>query len=445
MGHHSRSSSDISISSVSSSSSDHDVVVVEQVMTEKTTDVVVVEHSGAETTVTEETTVTTTTEDAIVLVRGDSSSSSSSLKKPASRRVVRKVERGAPHLLLREETVDENAGRVLKEYEFEEQVQVSYTGIREDVVEHIVAVPVMDTHEVRTHSPEHTRIIEVEKPYTVTKIIDVPQVEYVERLTEVPTPSGRTQKRLNYVTKKKVVPQERKVIVERPVERFVEVDDITYIDTEEIIETVEVPEYQDVIKIKEKRVPTIIEVPVHVVEETDCIESVDVLIPVGVEAETKVKYTVPTIVEKRHARGYPVYVPRFIETPTSSIHLTKEQRVSSNALIAQMKELEGSMIDGSKIVSACEIEKMGVAARDHQTCIQGHVQSSDLKKSLIDVFGRGASVESGKSHAGKAGKDKEEGYYGQSNVLGAWNGVSYDVKKHSRSSVSSRSGTSSIS
>jgi len=386
--------------------------------------------------VTTTTTTTTTTTDVLAREASSSSSSSSSEHLPPNvRRVTRKVERQAPRLMHHEEYVVEGAGNIIKEYEFEEQVAVEYTGVREDVVEHIVAIPVTSELVSRDFHAEATRIVEVERPVPVIKVVEVPQVEIIEQLREVPTPSGRIAKKYNYCPKKKIVPQEKKIIVERPVERIVEIDDITYVDTEEIIETIEVPEYQDVIKIQEKKVATVIEVPYEVIEEVDDISVVDVLIPVGVEAETKVVYNVPTIVEKRHAKGYPVYVPRFIEAPTSSIHLSKEQRTKSKALLTQLKELENSMKDGNKIVSACEIEKMGVAARDHQTCIQGHIDSSDLKKSLIDVFGRSDSTVTDASKK----KKTNEGYYGHANVIGQWNNIAYEKDHHSKLSVSTRS------
>jgi len=425
--------------STSSSANSHERVVAVPV-----TETVTYEKEFDGTT--EITGVTSTTTN--VLTREGSSSSSSSSEStstqpdPNVRRVVRKVERQAPRLIHHEEFEVEGSGTIIKEYEFEEQVPVEYTGVREDIVEHIVAVPVVHETQQREYHAESSRIVEIEKPVTVTKIVEVPQVEIVEQLKEVPTPSGRIAKKFNYVPKKKIIPQERKVIVERPVEKVVEVDDITYIDTEEIIETIEVAEYQDVIKITEKKVPTVVEIPFEVVEEIDEVADVDVLIPVGVEAETTVVYNVPTIVERRTAKGYPVYVPRFIESPISSIHLSKDQREKSKALLDQLKELEGSVKDGSKIISACEIEKMGVAARDHQTCIQGHIDSSDLKKSLIDVFGKSDS-----SISQEVKQKENEGYYGHANVAGQWNNIAYETpdvsSKSTRSrTISTRSGSS---
>jgi len=413
-----RSSSDISISSVSSSESLVDI---------------------QEQTVVTTTTVTTTktTENKRLESSSSSTSSSSEQLPDGVRRVVRKIERLSPRLVHHEEFEIEGSGRVVKEYEFEEQVAVDYTGIREDVVEHIVAIPVVNEIQSREIHAEATRIVEIEKPVTVTKVVDVEQVEIVEQIKEVPTPSGRISKKFNYIPVKKIIPQERKVIIERPVEKVVEVDDITYVDTEEVIETIEIPEYQDVVKIKKVEVPTIIEMPKEYIEEVDCVTDVEVLIPVGVEAETKVQYTVPTIVEKRVSRGYPVYVPRFIEAPTSSIHLSKDQREKSKALLAQMKELELSMHEDAKIVSVCEIEKLGVAARDHQTCIQGHIETSDLKKSLITTFGKSDSTEDGDDKQKKG----EEGYYGHMNVVGAWNNLAYDTTKRSHTSSSSISGS----
>jgi len=410
-----RSSSDISVSSVSSS----DIEEVHQTVTRVTA-----------------TTVTTTNEE--VLLRQSSSSSSVEELPAGTRRVVRKVERLAPRLIHHEESEVQGDGRVIKEYEFEEQVAVEYTGVREDVVEHIVAIPVTSEVQSREVHLEATRIVEIEKPVTVIKVVDVEQIEIVEQLKEVATPSGRVSKKYNYVPVKRVIPQERKVIIERPVEKVVEVEDITYVDTEEVIETIEIPEYQDVVKIKKVEVPTIVEMPKEVIEEVDCVTCVDVLIPVGVEAETKVKYTVPTIVEKRASRGYPVYVPRFIETPTSSIHLSKDQREKSKALLAQMKELEDSIKDGAKVVSVCEIEKLGVAARDHQTCIQGHIETSDLKKSLITTFGKSESSED----SDRKQKKEHEGYYGHANVVGAWNTLAFEPKHSAHSSVSASKGSS---
>jgi len=343
---------------------------------------------------------------------------------PNRRRVITRVERRAPRMVSHLETdMVELSGKVIKEYEFEEQVSVGYTGIREDILEHIVAVPIT-MEEINRHAVPQT-VVEVEKPVVVERIIETPQIEIIEKLVEVPTSSGRQHKTYNYIPKKRIVPQERKVYIERPVEKIIEVDQITYNDREEVIETIEVPEYQDVITVKELRVPTVVEVAREVMEERDEFTNIPVMIPVGVEAETTVTYTVPTIVEKRVSRGYPVYVPRFIEVPTSSISLNKDQRAKSNVIIAELKELEVSNALDGKIISACEIEKLGVAARHHQSCIQGHFDAGDLKKSLMNNFiGRNSSSED----LGEAKSKGVEGYYCHNNIMGQWNRINFPVE-----------------
>jgi len=306
------------------------------------------------------------------------------------RRVVTRVDRLPPRLIHHEEQIEEGTGKVLKEYEFEEQVPVDYTVVRQDVVEHIVVIPT--TKSSTKKQPLKPRIVEIEKRVPVEKIVDVDQVETVEVLVEVVTPSGKTRTIPNIIPKKKIVPREKKVIIERPVERIVEVPEYQYIDVEEVIEAVEVEEEHEVLVYKEVEVPTVIEVPVEEVHERDEFTDVQVLMPFGVKAETTVEYTVPTIVERRTSRGYPVYVPRFIEVPTNSIQLTPDQRFKCKQLLSQMRELESSYLDSNKIISVCEIEKMGVAARDHQTCIQGHIDASDIKSSLMHTFQQGEYV-----------------------------------------------------
>jgi len=349
--------------------------------------------------------------------------SDESVAEPGVVRITRKVERQNPVLVHHEEHIqDKKSGRVLKEYEFEEQVAVPYTAIREDIVEHLVAIPTTEEDVQREKIP--TKVVEVEKRIPYQTVIEVPTVNRVERVNKVPTPSGRVNKVINYIPVPKVVQQEKKVFIERPVEQIVEVPDITYIDTEEVIQTIEVPEYQDVVKTREVLVPTIVEIPREHIVERDEVTEVDVLIPVGVAAQTKVKYTVPTIVERRSSRGYPVYVPRFIEVPTNSIQLTPDQRETSKKLLEQMTELEQSAVKGREVVSVCEIEKIGVAARDHFTCIQGHIESSDIKKSLLNVFGgEPTTAVMTRDEEPKEKLADDEGYYGHKNVSSTWQDI----------------------
>jgi len=345
------------------------------------------------------------------------------------RRVVNRIVRQQPRLVHHEEHIVEEPGRIVNEYQFEEQVPVDYHVVREDVVEHIVVVPV--TEEVVKKEVLPPRIVEVEKKVPIKKIVEVDTVEVVETIKEIPTPSGRTQKKVNYIPRKKVVPQDKYVTIERPIEKVVDVPDITYVDVEEIIETVEVPEYQDVIRVKEVPIPQIVEVPREIIEERTEVADVEVLIPVGVKAHSTVEYTVPTIVEKRSSRGYPVYVPRFIEVPRNAIELTNDQRAKSKKLLSQMKELEASHLEGHKIVSVCEIEKMGVAARDHQTCIQGHIDSSDIKSSLLNVFGtRGVVYDEEEDVLPTKELRNNEGYYGHTTHTSGhnWGTIAYETK-----------------
>lgn len=218
-------------------------------------------------------------------------------------------------------------GRVLRERIVDRQVKVPKKVLREDVIERIIVVPetIMREEIVEELRTVTETIIEVAKVVQQERIVEIPEVEYRDKIVEV----------VEKVIKEKIIEvprieyRERIIEVPKPVthETFVEIPNIEY--REVIVEkVVEVPEIRERVTVREVPVPQYVPKP----PEEAVTHHVDWYIPIPVQATTTYEYQLARVQPRVTTLQYPLYVPRFVESPVRAEQVETER-------LRQMQEL----------------------------------------------------------------------------------------------------------
>merc|ERR1739838_365122 len=171
------------------------------------------------------------------------------------------------------------------------------------------------------------KIIEQIETVVREKIVEVPKIETIEKIVEVP--------------------------VIQTVEVIVEVPEIQYNDVP-VEKIIEIPEYRTEEVIREVKRPNFIDK--HIEQKkliADARAHVRSL-PVPVEAETIVEFTVPSIRANYIKKKFPVYLPRFIEVPVSRQFIEEGVDQTNEKYAARLSNL----MNAGHAVSLCEIEKL---------------------------------------------------------------------------------------
>lgn len=210
--------------------------------------------------------------------------------------------------------------------------------MREEIIEKVIVVPetVQIEEWVEDEYDMEETVIEIAKKYQIEKIVEVPEIEIVEKVIE----------QIEKVIREKIVEipviQTVEKIIEVPiiqtVEKIVEVPEVQYRDIP-MERIVEVPEYKTEEVIREVKRANFVDKPV---EQKKLIVDAKVhkrRLPVPVEAETIVEFTVPHLRANYVKKKFPVYLPRFIEVPVSRQFVDAGAAHKNEAYAARLRNL----------------------------------------------------------------------------------------------------------
>jgi len=289
-------------------------------------------------------------------------------------------EYGEQRVISTTQRVDESRASILSERFVEHEIKVPKKIVREEVIEKVIVVPERLLHEEVIEEVQKVRekIIEVAKPIIQEKIVEVPEIEYVERIVEVP--ERIVQEKIREVPR--IEYQERIVEIPKIItqEKIVEVPDIQYRDVP-YERVVEVPEIHEEFVVKEIPVPQYVDKPVPQYVDVEVVKDVERNIPVPVEAITTFEYKMPRLRPRYNKVTYPVYLPRFIEVPVALELLNSDLISMAEKYLAQVKVLSGTA------ASLCEIENL--AANIMKADFQTHLASADLQSAVMKAWQSG--------------------------------------------------------
>lgn len=298
-----------------------------------------------------------------------------------SESVVR-FERGEERLISVTERVDETRSQVINERILEHEVRIPKKIIREEVIERMIVVPekVMREEVVDDVVMVQEKVIEVAKPTIIEKVIEVPEIEYVEK--PVYEHIKKVEERRVPVEVERVIhrekewePEYRKVVRRVPVE--VVVDEVVYEDT---------TEYREV-----KGPDNFVRRPVEKVVVKERATYQDRRLPVPLEAEAHYDFHLNKFKPIYSRVNYPVYLPRFIEVPVPSELMTAEQKQKALQQIAEVDDLT------RLAASLCEVETTAATTmqNDLTSIIRSHTNataagsSAHLHHGIIDAWKNG--------------------------------------------------------
>eukprot|EP00915_Cephaloidophora_sp_WS-2016_P001823 GHVH01002479.1.p1 GENE.GHVH01002479.1~~GHVH01002479.1.p1 ORF type:complete len:528 (+),score=94.46 GHVH01002479.1:230-1813(+) len=253
--------------------------------------------------------------------------------------------------------------------------------IREEVIERLIVVP--ETVQIEEwvddeYDMEET-VIEIAKKFQIEKIVETPEIEIVERIVE----------QIETIVREKIVEvpviQTVERIIEIPIiqtmETIVEVPKVQYNDIP-VEKIVEVVEFQNEDVIREIKRPEFRE---KIIEQKRLIainETCSRLLPVPVEAETIVEFTIPHLRANYMKKKFPVFIPRFIEVPVSKRFLEAGVRFESDALKASLVDL----ISARPAVNLCELENVASQLKDifdENNIYDGIIMSDNVKGNAL--------------------------------------------------------------
>jgi len=233
--------------------------------------------------------------------------------------------------------------------------------IREEVIEKVIVVPetIQIEEWVEDEYDMEETIVEVAKKFQIEKTVEVPEIEIVEKLIE----QIETVVREKIIEVPKIETIER--IVEVPViqtvEKIVEVPEVQYNDVP-VEKIIEIPEYKTEEVIREVKKPQFVD---KTIEQKKLIADTRALgrkLPVPVEAETIVEFTVPSIRANYIKKKFPVYLPRFIEVPVSKQFVDAGLAAQNEKYTARLSNL----MNAGHAVSLCEIEQLASEYKDFE-------------------------------------------------------------------------------
>lgn len=285
------------------------------------------------------------------------------------------VERGVERLV----STTEHEGECIVHERYESQrVRVPKKIIREEVIERVYVVP--ETVQIEEYVEEDVdveeKIVEVEKKIIIEKIVEVPEIEIVEKIIEIPETVVR--EKVREVPKIEYVERVVEVPVEQIVERCVSIPQIEYKDVP-VEKIVEVPEVHTEEITREVAVPQYMERDVERIHYREEAFNLERKVPVPVEAEQIVEYTLPELIPRYSKKTFPVYLPRFIEVPIARQFAEQSmlgQAEAFNARVTSLTTIHPAM-------SLCEIENLAKEIKDVDLVQKHHGFSANIRVDQI--------------------------------------------------------------
>eukprot|EP00917_Polyrhabdina_sp_WS-2016_P014297 GHVP01031303.1.p1 GENE.GHVP01031303.1~~GHVP01031303.1.p1 ORF type:complete len:416 (+),score=71.60 GHVP01031303.1:669-1916(+) len=252
----------------------------------------------------------------------------------------------------------EMSGRILGSQTIEREIKVPRKIVVEEQIERIVVVPETVKREqiIEETVRVKQRVVEVAKPVKRERIVEVPEIVYVdkkveyienitqEKIVEVP----RFEIRENIVHVPKIVHSEK--IVEYPVYEYREVP---------FEKVVEVPEIREEVMIKEVTVPRYVDVPFPEYKDVEVTKDIERKVPVPFETVITENYEVPQIRAEYERVPVPIYAPRFVEVPVPIEQLNEEGAETAAELVSHV-----TAVCTHPYPSLCEIENVAEKARN---------------------------------------------------------------------------------
>eukprot|EP01070_Trichotokara_eunicae_P009856 Trichotokara_eunicae@DN6193_c0_g1_i1.p1 len=204
------------------------------------------------------------------------------------------------------------------------------------------------------------KVIEIAKPILQERIVEVPEIEYVEKLVEVV--ERIIQEKIVEIPKVEI--QERIRRIPRVVvqEKIIEIPEYEYREYA-VEKIVEVPQIHEKIVNKEVRVPQYIDKPTPHEVAVHMQEDVFRKVPVPVEATSTFNFRMSKLSADYDVVEIPLYVPRFIEVPVPAEFM-------DDALVNQAHHFH----DQIKAVAQSNAPSLGEVEN-----LAGAIQSSDVK------------------------------------------------------------------
>jgi len=233
--------------------------------------------------------------------------------------------------------------------------------IREEVHEKIIVIPetVQVEEWVEDEYDMEETVVEVAKKFQIEKTVEVPEIEIVEKLIE----------QIETVIKEKIIEVPKIETVERivevpviqTVEKIIEVPEIQYNDVP-VEKIIEIPEYRTEEVIREVKKAQFVDKTIEQKRLIADSRAMGRKLPVPVEAETIVEFTVPSIRANYIKKKFPVYLPRFIEVPVSKQFIDAGLAAQNEKYTARLANL----MNAGHAVSLCEIEQLASEYKDFE-------------------------------------------------------------------------------
>lgn len=287
--------------------------------------------------------------------------------------------------------VDEGRMQIVSERYEMRDVRLPKRIVREEVIEKTIVVlePTRTEEIIQEVTKIREKIVEVARPVVVEKIVEIPEIEFVERTIHEYTPVIKEK-----VVQKDVVQyQDRIVEVAKVIliDKVVEVADIQYRDVP-VERIVEIPEYIEEIVIKNIPVPTYVNKPVAQYVNVEVPVDIERHLPIAVEANVVYEYRLPKIQARYTKVTYPVYLPRFIEVPVAV-------ELLNSGLVAQAESYLTKIGMLTKTAaSLCEIENLATSIM--KTDVQSQLATVDLQAAITKAWQSG-TLNLGNSSSGQ--------------------------------------------
>eukprot|EP01055_Gregarina_sp_Pseudo9_P005949 Gregarina_sp_Pseudo_9__5948@NODE_961_length_2028_cov_147_536450_g901_i0_p1_GENE_NODE_961_length_2028_cov_147_536450_g901_i0NODE_961_length_2028_cov_147_536450_g901_i0_p1_ORF_typecomplete_len619_score191_58IMCp/PF12314_8/1_8e04IMCp/PF12314_8/1_4e12IMCp/PF12314_8/0_49_NODE_961_length_2028_cov_147_536450_g901_i0691925 len=284
-------------------------------------------------------------------------------------------EYGPERVVSVQQHVDQSAARVVSERYVEHEVRIPKRVRTQHEYEYIVRQPVIEEEIVEETVKVREKIVEVARPIIEEKIVERPEIEIREKVVEVP----EIQYREKFRDEVQVQYQER--LVEVPVvvqqERVVEVPEVQYREVP-IERVVEVPELREEVVIRQVPVPQYVDKPVPQYVDVEVPNYVERNIPVPVEAVVAYEFRIPKLKGHYTKVTYPVYLPRFVETPIPAELYSAAITSKAEHYLQQISSLTRTA------ASLCEIENL--AANIMTTDLITQCQQVDMQSAVLQAW-----------------------------------------------------------
>eukprot|EP01054_Gregarina_sp_Poly1_P004138 Gregarina_sp_Poly_1__4137@NODE_2265_length_2381_cov_945_496975_g227_i1_p1_GENE_NODE_2265_length_2381_cov_945_496975_g227_i1NODE_2265_length_2381_cov_945_496975_g227_i1_p1_ORF_typecomplete_len519_score67_11IMCp/PF12314_8/1_8e04IMCp/PF12314_8/2_5e07IMCp/PF12314_8/0_37_NODE_2265_length_2381_cov_945_496975_g227_i16802236 len=289
-------------------------------------------------------------------------------------------EYGPERVISVQQHVDNSRSHIVSEQYIEHEIKVPKKIIREEIVENVIIRPekVIREEIIEETAKVREKIVEVAKPRIEEKIIERPEYEIWEKIIEVPEIIRREKIR------EEVQVQYQDRVVEVPVvktqERVVEIPEIVYqqVPVERIVE---VPEIREEVIVRQVPVPQYVDKPVPQYVEVEIVNNIDRNIPVPVEAIVAYEFRIPKLKGHYTKVTYPVYLPRFVETPIAAELYNATITSKAENYLQQISSLTRTA------ASLCEIENL--AASIMQADLMTQCQQVDVQAAMMQAWQSG--------------------------------------------------------